>query len=173
MIKLGLWLKFSESVRLWYVSEYAIIKRLIKDALPHRANWLYKLTLKLIHFEDDIYSSRRMRLIIMQVFLQICCISWQNVGSCRPVLTKGKGKRHKTLSCLLIESDHLGPKLSLVNGVSFSKIRGAERKLVEVKRNVQVPQMIGTCKKVKNDSILLGKNNNQTAVINITRQRML
>ena len=41
----------------------------------------------------------------------------------------------------------ISPKLSLVNGKRFAKIRGAGRKLVAVKRNVQLPQMMGTCEK--------------------------
>ena len=47
---------------------------------PDRGIWkdfLYN-AFKLTHFEDDIYSSKRMRGIIMQVFLQIVCIFFAN-----------------------------------------------------------------------------------------------
>ena len=48
---------------------------------------------KLTHFEDNIYSSGRMRGIFVQVFLQIVAFSLQNDWSGRPVLTKGKRPR--------------------------------------------------------------------------------
>ena len=53
---------------------------------------------KLTHFEDDIYSSRRMRGIIMQVFRLIVAFSLQTDVSGRVVLTKGKRLKIKTSS---------------------------------------------------------------------------
>ena len=56
-----------------------------KEGIPFLYN-VFKLT----HLEDDIYSSRRIRGNVMQVFLQMVAFSLQNDVSGRPVLTKGK-----------------------------------------------------------------------------------
>ena len=62
--------------------------------LTSQSGHLEELTLynafKLTHFEDDAYSSRRMRGMITQVCLQIVAFSLQTDGSSWPVLAKGK-----------------------------------------------------------------------------------
>ena len=60
--------------------------------LTGQTGHLEELTLQ--RLEHDIYSSGRMRGIIVQVFLQIVVFSFQTDGSGRPVLTKVESFSH-------------------------------------------------------------------------------
>ena len=66
-----------------------------------------------IEIEDDIYSSRRMPGIIVQVFLQIVAFSLQTDRSGRPVLTKRKRPLDSTTDVGPVLTFHPKPHFTL------------------------------------------------------------